>query len=91
MLARAPHGITTDLPDIFVYLEIGAGLAIALFCPNTSQIMTHFHPGTNLYQAPARSRLVWRLTPTFAGVAALMFFVSLALVGQPAKFIYFNF
>ena len=33
----------------------------------------------------------WRLSPFYAGVAALLLLVSLAMVGRPTDFIYFNF
>ena len=91
VIARQPHDTPLWLPERAVYLTVLAALAIALGSPNTSQIMARYRPGQALYEPPAPSRWQWRIGPLHAGLAALLLFVSLALVGRPADFIYFNF
>lgn len=86
-----PHETPLWLPERAVYLSAYTGLVIALFAPNTSQIMARFRPGQPLYERPAPSRWQWHIGPLHAGMAALLLFLSLALVGRPTDFIYFNF
>jgi alginate O-acetyltransferase complex protein AlgI len=90
-LGRKPNISLTFLPRRRDELELLAGLLIAWCLPNTTQIMSRFRPGASLYEPPQPSRLKWRMTPGFACIAAILLFASLALLGQPAEFIYFNF
>jgi alginate O-acetyltransferase complex protein AlgI len=90
-LGWKPNISTMFLPRRRDYLALACALVIAWGFPNTTQLMSRFRPGISLYEPPQSSRLQWRITPAFACLAALLLFFSLAFLGRPSEFIYFNF
>ncbi len=68
---------------------IAAGLAIVWLLPNTVEWVGHRGRGA---QAAARSRIpAWRPTAGFALATGAAFAYSLACLGKPSPFLYFQF
>ena len=78
----------SDLYQFKQQMLIGAVLGIALFLPNTQEmIMGESAAGRD----GAGATLRWRFNPLFAGAAAACFLLSLTRLSAVSEFIYFNF
>ncbi len=65
-----------------------AGL-IALFAPNTQEIMSRFQPASDA--TPSNTRWQWRPHPLLALLTALVLSYSIVNIGQVSEFLYFQF
>ncbi|MEZ5540268.1 MAG: hypothetical protein R3E63_10065 [Pseudomonadales bacterium] len=65
-----------------------AGL-IALFAPNTQEIMSRFQPASDA--TPSNTRWQWRPYPLLALLTALVLSYSIVNIGQVSEFLYFQF
>ena len=75
---------------IAVWLWIALLLPIALYAPNTQQIMRHYRPVLDGETHPG-GRLVWRPEPRWALAMALIGCVGLLAVNRVSSFLYFQF
>lgn len=69
-------------------------LAIALFCPNTQELMRLYQPALDAVATTsptARPLLTWRLSTGWALTIALLAIASLASLDRVTQFIYFQF
>ena len=62
---------------------------IALFAPNTQEIMSKFQPAWD--SVTSNSRVQWRPHPALAIVAGLALGLSIVNIGQVSEFLYFQF
>ncbi|WP_020398174.1 MBOAT family O-acyltransferase [Kordiimonas gwangyangensis] len=75
---------------ILAWLWIAAGGAICFFMPTTAQFMRRYRPhfeGADYMPA----RFTWRPTKAYAGLAALLFILSVLSLTQVSEFLYFRF
>jgi|CXWL01.1.fsa_nt_gi D-alanyl-lipoteichoic acid acyltransferase DltB (MBOAT superfamily) len=68
-------------------------LAIALFCPNTQQLMAEYNPGLGVPAAIRQSRwpIRWRPTVTWALFIAVLAFASMLHLNRVSDFLYWQF
>jgi D-alanyl-lipoteichoic acid acyltransferase DltB (MBOAT superfamily) len=87
---------TTELPSVAAILWIAVASAIALFAPNTQQLLEHYYPALNHEPTDPKTKgispqirwhpnLFWSI---FAGVAAAL---SIVFILRPSEFLYFQF
>ena len=77
-----------------VGLWIAALLPIALWLPNSLQIMGEFHvvlEGDRQRARPVPSRVHWRPTLWWAMASAILFTIALLNLARPAEFLYYQF
>ena len=72
------------------FVPILGALGIAFLCPNTQEIMALNPPRPRPAAEPA-SPVVWAPTVPWALAMGVMFFVSLLLINNEQKFLYFQF
>ncbi|MEZ5493487.1 MAG: hypothetical protein R3E61_02600 [Pseudomonadales bacterium] len=65
-----------------------AGL-IALFAPNTQEIMTRFQPASDAVDS--KTRWQWQPRPLLALLTAIVLSYSIVNIGQVSEFLYFQF
>jgi hypothetical protein len=65
-----------------------AGL-IALFAPNTQEIMARFQPASDA--VTGQTRWQWRPHPLLALLTAVVLSYSIVNIGQVSEFLYFQF
>jgi len=90
--AMAGFGTGWTAPGDMLSLPcIALGLALALFAPNSQEIMCRFRSRYELYSLPNFSELRWRATPSWAVFVGLIFFAAVITLSQSSKFLYFDF
>ena len=72
------------------FLPILASLGITFLCPNTQEIMALIPPRPRVPAEPG-SPLLWAPTMPWALAMGVMFFISLLLINNEQKFLYFQF
>lgn len=73
-------------------LELAALLGIACVLPNTQQIMARFAPTISKFHATVRSAWQWQPSVSWGFVIAMLFLLAVTgKLGNPARFLYFQF
>jgi D-alanyl-lipoteichoic acid acyltransferase DltB (MBOAT superfamily) len=90
------HALLHEEISITGFAAIGMGIAIALFLPNSQQLMQKFHPGLLPQEMRGDSGyhgwlVVQRLTLALGILAGLVFFVALSRMSHVTEFIYYQF
>jgi D-alanyl-lipoteichoic acid acyltransferase DltB (MBOAT superfamily) len=66
-------------------------LAIALFLPNTQELMRHYRPGLDFRPELVASRLSWRPTPAWGLATALLAAAGVLSLSGATEFLYYQF
>jgi alginate O-acetyltransferase complex protein AlgI len=86
--AAAPISKIVDHADDGWNMVILVSL-IAVFAPNTQEIMSKFHPAWDA--VTTQTRLLWQPKPALAIFAGLALGLSIVNIGQVSEFLYFQF
>jgi hypothetical protein len=86
--AAAPISKIVDHADDGWNMVILVSL-IALFAPNTQEIMSKFDPAWN--EVSSKTRCLWQPRPLLAILAGLALGLSIVNIGQVSEFLYFQF
>lgn len=98
VILQAMAGISTDntptIAKIIDHADDGWDMVIwvsliALFAPNTQEIMGKFHPAWDA--VTSNTRWQWRPHPALAVLAGLALGLSIVNIGQVSEFLYFQF
>jgi D-alanyl-lipoteichoic acid acyltransferase DltB (MBOAT superfamily) len=87
------HGVDGIGASRTTAASITALLGIALFCPNTLQIMARFEPalGRPTTEDGDGGRITWRPSVAWAAALAVLAVVSMLSLGGPSEFLYWQF
>lgn len=66
-------------------------LAIALFLPNTQELMRHHRPGFDFRPDEVTARLAWRPTPAWGLATALLAAAGVLSLSGATEFLYYQF
>ena len=80
--------VPVPLPAVF-WLVLGVGVAV--FAPNSQEIMGRFRSRFELYSIPDFGKLRWSPSFAWALVAGVVFFVTTVTLSTGSKFLYFDF
>lgn len=97
-------GMGEALRDLGVEFTLGGGsrfvytwawslslLAIALFLPNTQELMRHHRPGFDFRPDEVTARLAWRPTPAWGLATALLAAAGVLSLSGATEFLYYQF
>ena len=86
---------------VFTYLWVAALMLVALFMPNTQQIMRRYRPVLQRHRTPEGAgitagnvvtrRLIWRPTLAWAAIIGLVAALGLLALTSVSEFLYFQF
>ncbi len=76
---------------VFTWAWVSSLLAIALFLPNTQELMRHHRPGFDFDPAAVTATMEWRPTPAWGLLTAALAAAGILSLSQATEFLYYQF